>query len=80
MVMTEPAAVIRDNLHELSEMQIEMLARHTPLTSSDLREYLQRSAQIKQLCLSLDAMRADFTPVLRPTRKGRRPRFQLGAI
>jgi hypothetical protein len=79
-MMTEPAAVIRENIRELTEKQIDTLARRTSLTNSDLREYLQRSAQIENLCLALNKIDSDFTPVLRRTKNGRRVRFQIGAV
>jgi hypothetical protein len=80
MMMTDPAAVIRQDLRQLTEMQIDTFARPTSLTNSDLNDYLRRSAQIKQLRLALDAIRKDLTLVLRPTRKGRRARWQLGSV
>jgi hypothetical protein len=79
MTMTGPAAVTRENLRQLGDMQIDTLASHKSLNVLEIREYLQRSAHIKQLCLELEATQTEVTPVLRPTRKGRRARFQLAS-
>ena len=55
-MMTTPAGAIRDEVRKLMQAQIEAFGQRSQLTSSELREYHNRAAQIKQLGQELDRM------------------------
>jgi len=52
--MTTPASAIKDEVHLLIEIQIEAFRQPTALTSSQLREFHDRSETIRMLCQELN--------------------------
>jgi hypothetical protein len=53
-MMTTPANAIKEEVRLLVNVQIETFGQPTPLTSSQLREYHDRSEKIRLLCQELD--------------------------
>jgi len=49
-MMTTPASAIRDEVRLLIDTQIETFGQPAPLTSSQLREFQDRSHKIRMLC------------------------------
>jgi hypothetical protein len=52
--MTTPATAIKAEVRTLIDVQIETFGKPSPLTSSELREYQDRSEKIRKLCRELD--------------------------
>jgi hypothetical protein len=64
--MTDPAAAIKREVHQLVDRQIETLRQPSGLTTSDLSDYRDRSDKITTLYRELDQMRrANFESPLR---------------
>jgi hypothetical protein len=53
-MVTPPASAIKDELRVLIEVQVETFGQPAPLTSSELREFHDRSEKIKMLCEELN--------------------------
>ena len=53
-MMTTPATAIKDEVRVLIDVQIETFGQPTPLTSSQLREFHDRSETIRMLCQELN--------------------------
>jgi hypothetical protein len=52
--MTTPASAIKDEVRLLIDVQIETFRQPASITSSQLREYHDRSEKIRILCQELD--------------------------
>ena len=53
-MMTTPATAIKDEVRVLIDVQIETFGQPAPLTSSQLREFHDRSETIRMLCQELN--------------------------
>jgi hypothetical protein len=56
-MMTDPAAAITREVHQLVELQIQTLRQESSLTSSELVDYHIRSGKITMLERELDRIR-----------------------
>jgi hypothetical protein len=54
MMVTLPASAIKDELRVPIDVQIETFGQPAPLTSSQLREFQDRSEKIRVLCQELN--------------------------
>jgi len=57
-MMTTPATAINDEVRVLIDVQIETFGQPAPLTSSQLREFHDRSETISMLCQELNRIGA----------------------
>jgi len=57
-MMTTPASAIKDEVRVLIEVQVETFGQPTPLTSSQLHEFHDRSEKISTLCQELNRIGA----------------------
>jgi hypothetical protein len=65
-MMTDPAAAITPEVHQLADLQIKALRQQSALTSSDPLDYRVRSEKLTMLYQELDRMRrASFKGQLR---------------